>query len=98
MDRAANSTVMITKLSVLRFYAKSGFVGIVLKKSVFERLVVETEEALLSLSACYLRFWDKLGELSEVLCCGCELELFVCAFGSSKSHHGQADVSLQMGK
>ena len=74
------------------------FVRIVLKKSVFERLVVETEEALLSLSACYLRFWDKLGELSEVLCCGCELELFVCAFGSSKSHHGQADVSLQMGK
>ena len=27
---------------------------------------------------------------------GCELELFICAFGSSKSHHRHADVSFQM--
>ena len=52
----------------------------------------------LLLSAC--RFWlrNQLGEFSEVLCCGCQLELFICAFWSSKSHHRDADVSLQMGK
>ena len=50
------------------------------------------------LSACYCWLRDQFGEFSEVLCCGCELELFVCAFGSSKSHHRHTDVTLQVGK
>lgn len=47
-------------------------------------------------SACWSRFRDQLCELPEVLGGCCELELFICAFGSSKSHHRHADVSLQM--
>lgn len=41
------------------------------------------------------RFRDRLGEFPEVLRGICELELFGCAFGSSQSHHVQADVSFE---
>lgn len=32
----------------------------------------------LFLSACWFWLRNQFGELPEVLCCGCELELFVC--------------------
>ena len=54
--------------------------------------------AELFLSACWFWLRDQFCELPEVLGCSCELELFVCSFGSSKSHHRHTDVSLQMSK
>ena len=54
--------------------------------------------AELFLSACCFWLRDQFCKLPEVLSCGCELELFVCAFWSSKPHHRDADVSFQMGK
>ena len=49
-------------------------------------------------SACWFWLRDQFCEFSEVLGGSCELELFVCAFGSSEPHHPNADVSLQMSK
>lgn len=47
-------------------------------------------------SACCFWLRDQFCEFSEALSGGCELELFICAFGSSEPHHRQAYVSLEM--
>jgi hypothetical protein len=73
----------------------NSFAEIMLKKSMFERLLGDDEGGWLSSSqTCSLRFRDPFCELPEVLSGGCELELFICAFWSSQPHHRHADVSL----
>ena len=71
---------------------------ILLKRSIFWPVGSRREVARHAPSSCRGWYWHQFGQFAEVLGGCCEVELFVCAFGSPEPHHAHADVSFEMGK
>lgn len=69
-----------------------------LKKLTLELPVGKSKAAGLFLSPGWCRIGNQFWEFPEILRRGCELELFICTFWSTKPHHRGAHVSLQVRK